>query len=306
MRVSILDMVPLLQGADAAEAIRESAALAALAERCGFTRFWVSEHHDIPSLASSCPEVLLAYLGMHTRSLRIGSGAVLLPYYKPYKIAETFHLLATLYPGRIDLGVGRAPGGSAHVSMALSANYLEGVFKLPDALRELSGLLEGTFTVEGETVTARPVPPQPPELWMLGTSPKSAQLAAQLGIGYAFGQFMSEHDGKEVVRSYIEAFEPSPRLRQPRAIVAVGAVCAPTDSEAQELAASVPVIGTAPDPGSAKRLYAGSPVRLAGELERLAAECGADELMLVTAIPDYGLRRRSFELLAGQLLRSSS
>ncbi|AJY77503.1 luciferase [Paenibacillus beijingensis] len=296
-------MVPLLEGADAAEAIRQSVKLAQMAERCGFTRFWVSEHHDMPSLASSCPEVLLAYLGVHTSSLRIGSGAVLLPYYKPYKIAEAFHLLATLYPGRIDLGVGRAPGGSAQVSMALSANYLEGVFKLPDALRELSELLDGSFKVEGETVTARPVPRHAPELWMLGTSPKSAQLAAQLGIGYAFGQFMSDHDGREIVRRYRESFQPSARLKEPTAIVAVGAVCAPSEAEAAELAASMPVIGPAPVPGSARRSYAGAPARLAAELKGLADECSADELMLVTAIADYARRQRSLELLSAELLR---
>ncbi|MEC0247920.1 MsnO8 family LLM class oxidoreductase, partial [Paenibacillus chitinolyticus] len=234
LRLSVLDLVPVMQKADSHTALGQAVTLARTAEKLGYTRYWVSEHHDMKQLASACPEVLLAHIGAHTEHIRIGSGAVLLPHYQPVKVAEAFHLLATLHPGRIDLGIGRAPGGSAHVTLALSGNFLENVRKMPDKIRDLTALIEGEFTVEGERVTARPVPPDSPELWLLGTNAKSAAYAAEYGTGYVFGRFMSDNDGAAVLGEYRSAFRPSRLLAEPKAIVAVGAVCAETEERARE------------------------------------------------------------------------
>ncbi len=160
LKLSVLDLVPVLDEADAAYALSQAVELAQTAERLGYTRYWVAEHHDMPHLACTSPEVLLAHVGARTQRIRIGSGALLLPHYKPLKVAESFHLLASLYPGRVDLGIGRAPGGSAHVSIALSGNFLENVRQLPDKLKELLELLEGSFQLDGQKVTARPTPPR--------------------------------------------------------------------------------------------------------------------------------------------------
>ncbi|WP_068777275.1 MsnO8 family LLM class oxidoreductase [Paenibacillus sp. FJAT-26967] len=237
LKLSVLDLVPVMQDADSPAALKQAVLLARTAERLGYTRYWVSEHHDMDKLASACPEVLLAHIGAHTEKIRIGSGAVLLPHYQPIKVAEAFHLLATLHPGRIDLGIGRAPGGSAHVMMALSGNFLENIRRMPEKIQDLSNLLAGEYRLEGELITARPVPPVSPELWLLGTNVKSAAYAAEYGTGYVFGHFMSDVDGAAVLEAYRSRFEPSRLLAKPKAIAAVHVVCAETEEEALALAA---------------------------------------------------------------------
>ncbi|HZG77644.1 MAG TPA: MsnO8 family LLM class oxidoreductase, partial [Paenibacillus sp.] len=236
LSISVLDLVPAFGETSGSGALREAIALAQAAERFGYRRYWAAEHHDLPGLACPAPEVLLAAIGARTSRIRLGTGALLLPHYKPLKVAETFHLLASLYPGRIDLGIGRAPGGNAHASMALSGNFLDNVRRLPEALRDVAALVRGDYAYEGQPVRARPTPPHPPELWLLGTNAKSAAYAAELGMGYVFGQFMSDTSGEETLRAYREAFAPSAFRSAPRAIVAVAAVCADTAEEARELA----------------------------------------------------------------------
>lgn len=307
IKLSVLDLVPVFGEADAAFALGQAAKLAQTAERLGYNRYWVAEHHDMPELACTSPEVLLAYIGAQTQRIRIGSGALLLPHYKPLKVAESFHLLASLYPGRVDLGIGRAPGGSAHVSLALSGNFLENVRRLPESLQGIRELLQGSYEWEGEPVTARPVPSIPPEPWMLGTNRKSAGYAAEFGMGYVFGQFMSDIDGNEVLPAYREAFKPSRLCPEPRAIVAVGVVCADTEDEARQLAST----GTAlfrneghtgePSPLSDRRLLVGTPQDVKARLEQMSLLYGVDEFIIVTMIPDYGKRLRSYELLARAL-----
>lgn len=289
-RASVLDLSPIYGGVDPYTALQESVLLAQKAEEWGYSRYWVSEHHDMPQLASSTPEVLLAHIGAKTRSIRIGSGAVLLPNYRPYKVAEAFGLLATLYPGRVDLGIGRAPGGSAHASLALCGNFLEQVGKMNELVEDLSALLLQEFTVEGQPVVARPVPPVPAQLWLLGTNQKSAQFAAEHGAGYVFGHFMSEQDGGEIVSLYRERFQPSGHHREPNVIVAVGVICAETDEEAQRLASrrERPLGST----------IVGGPKRVQRELAEVADKCRANELMIVTDLPDYEKRLRSYEWLA--------
>ncbi len=303
--LGVLDLVPVLQGVQPQIAIQQAVLLAQAAEKSGYTRYWVSEHHDMEHLASSCPEVLLAHIGAHTKRIRIGSGAVLLPYYKPYKVAEAFHLLSTLHPGRIDLGIGRAPGGSSHVSMALSDNYLEQVLRLPDRLKDLTALLANEFRIEEQPVAARPIPPVPPQLWLLGTNVKSAQYAARFGAGYVFGQFMSDRDGADIISAYRDEYRPSRWSREPRAIVAVGVVCAETEKEAKRLAADgMNWAGQRAGYGEEKaadysgRTIVGTPEQVTDELGRMKEKYGVSEFMVVTAIADYAKRIRSYELLA--------
>ncbi|TBL77833.1 MsnO8 family LLM class oxidoreductase [Paenibacillus thalictri] len=305
MKLSVLDLVPILQGADPSEAIRQAVRLAQTAERLGYLRYWTSEHHDMEHLASASPEVLLAHVGAQTSRIRLGSGAVLLPHYKPLKVAEVFRLLATMYPGRVDLGVGRAPGGSAHATIAIGGNFLEQVRHFPDTLQALSELLTDDYRLDDQPVKARPLPPEPPELWLLGTNVKSAQYAAQIGAGYAFGQFMSDQDGEHVISLYRDQFQPSKLGNQPKVIVAVGVVCADTEAKARELAAAGGALfgppaehGAAASGGRSSRLIAGDPLQVKAELGRLGQKLGIDECMVVTMTPDYDSRIRSYELLA--------
>ena len=212
LSLGVLDLVPRLNGASAEHALQQAVLLAQQAEAWGYTRYWTSEHHDMAELASASPEVLLSHIGAKTDTIQLGSGAVLLPHYSSLKVAESFRLLASLYPGRIELGLGRAPGGGPHATMTLSGNYLQHVSDLPAKLASLTELLEDRFAYEGVPVSARPVPAIPLSLWMLGTNVKSASYAAQFGMGYVFGQFMSDSDGVEAVRRYREEFVPSAGL----------------------------------------------------------------------------------------------
>jgi len=233
MKLSILDQAPVSSGKSEQEALTATIELAQAADRLGYTRYWVAEHHDLAGLAIPAPDVLLGVIGSRTDQIRIGAGAVLLPHYKPFNIAERYNMLATLYPGRIDLGIGRAPGGSAEVTMALSDNFLENVRKMPDKLDDLLAFLDGSFP-DGHLfskVNARPVPDASPVPWLLGTSGKSGKLAVEKGMNYAFGHFMSEEKGPEIVRDYYQNGGSV-------SLVAVSAVCAETTEEAEELALS--------------------------------------------------------------------
>lgn len=304
IKLSVLDLVPVFDKADAAFALEQAVELARTAERLGYSRYWVAEHHDMPGLACTSTEVLLSHIGAKTQRIRIGSGALLLPHYKPLKVAESFHMLASLYPGRVDLGLGRAPGGAAEVSLALSGNFLENVWKIPELLKGVSELLQGSYEYEGRPITARPIPAVPPELWLLGTNKKSASYAAEFGTGYVFGQFMSDVAGEEVLREYREGFKPSPLSAEPRAIVAVGVVCAETEEEAKQLTSSGTTLfqqeGSTGEktPLSDRKLLVGTPESLKRKLEQLSLLYGVTEFIIVTMIPDYRKRLRSFELLA--------
>ncbi|MFB4162957.1 LLM class flavin-dependent oxidoreductase [Alteribacillus sp. JSM 102045] len=240
MKLSILDLSPISSNQTAHEALNESMKLAQAGEMMGYSRYWTAEHHDLPGLACPAPEVLLSYIGANTSTIRIGSGALLLPHYKPFKIAELFNMLAVLFPGRVDLGIGRAPGGSAEVTNALSDNFLKNVGKMPELVRDLLHFLDNDFTEEHlhTKITASPFPEIPPAPWMLGTSEKSALLAAENGVTYTFGQFMSDQDGAAIIKSYKENFKPRKKGDRPRVIVTVSALCAETPEKAEEIALS--------------------------------------------------------------------
>lgn len=331
MKLSILDQSPIANGQTAKEALKESLKLALEAERLGYTRYWIAEHHDLPGLACSAPEVMLGYIGGQTNTIKLGSGAVLLPHYKPYKVAEIYNMLATLFPGRIDVGIGRAPGGSAEATEALSGNFLEKVWKFPDLIEELLLFLQDDFRTDNKysKLSASPVPPVQPEPWLLGTSEKSALLAAEKGIGYNFGQFMSERDGKPIIKKYREGFSKRHTGLTSKVIMTISAVCAETTEKAHEIALLQLVSGVLREKETDKKglhlledlsdytlseqeeqeieqkkkhMVIGNPNEVKKQLLDIREVYDADEIMINTNIHRQEDRFRSYRLIAEELL----
>ncbi len=325
MRLSILDQSPIAEGSTAAQALANSIDLARAGERLGFHRYWAAEHHASPALAGCAPEVLLAAAGAATSRIRLGSGGVMLPHYSPLKVAETFSLLAGLYPGRIDLGVGRAPGSDQRTAYALQRDRRQpSPNDFPNQLAELLGYLEDDLPAGHAFANlARTLPgrPEAPDVWLLGSSPDSAAWAAETGLPYCFADFINS-DGAEIAAQYRRAFRPSVRSERPYTMVALWTVCAATDAEAERLATSsrmmlahlltgrlIPV--PSPDTASAwlaanpqaaqrqgRRMIAGSPATVRAGVEAAVAEYRADEAMLVNIVYDHAARVRSYELVA--------
>ena len=326
MRLSILDQAPISSNQTAHEALNESMKLAQAAETFGYTRYWIAEHHDLVGLACSAPEVMLTYIGANTSKIRIGSGAVLLPHYKPYKVAEVYNMLATLFPGRIDLGIGRAPGGSAEATNALSDNFLQQIWNMPASVETLLYFLENNFPSDHEfaKVSASPIPEFSPVPWLLGTSKKSALLAAENGLPYAFGQFMSEKDGTEIIEQYLQTFKPRKQNHGPEVILAVSAICADTDERAEEVALSTLVWalqrrkgegGGVPSIEEARqfpltdlekeslenmkqKMIIGNPQKVYNKLKDLQDKYNANEIMIVTITHSPDDRIRSYQLIS--------
>ncbi|MEH7120801.1 LLM class flavin-dependent oxidoreductase [Neobacillus vireti] len=326
MKLSILDQSPISSNQTAYEALNESMKLAQMGEKWGYTRYWIAEHHDLPGLACSVPEVMLSYIGANTSTIRIGSGAVLLPYYKPYKVAEVYNMLATLFPSRIDIGIGRAPGGSAEASNALSDHFLQQVWNMPTSVTELLHFIENEFPSDHEykNLQASPIPPVPPAPWLLGTSKKSALLAAEKGMSYAFGQFMSENNGSEIIQQYLDTFQPKRKGQNPEVIVTVNAICAETDEKAEEIALSTIIWSLLRNKGEGnsvpsivearqypldekdwqtigkmkQNMIIGSPKKVIKQLNELASRFRADEMMLVTITHSPEDRLKSYQLIA--------
>ena len=315
MKLSILDQSPVIAGLGARRAIEETVKLARRADELGFHRYWLAEHHAIAALADPCPEVLLARLGAETRRLRIGSGGVLLPYYSAFRTAESFRMLEALYPGRIDLGIGRAPGGDARTAHAVGGGVFPDASRFPEQVAELSELLKG----KAHPVRLQPEVDTVPEVWLLGSSDYSGALAAHLGLPFAFAHFINPRGGDEVTRSYKENF----RGTRPQAIVCTFAILAETDAEAERLAAPIDLRRLhmalnidSPVPTyeeAARHRYSdeerryvlsqraraviGGPGKARLELRALVEKYNADELMVLTITGDYESRRRSYELL---------
>lgn len=309
LKLSVLDLVPRLGEISFEEALQQAVILAQKVEAWGYGRYWAAEHHDLEHLSCASPEILLSHIGARTTRIRLGSGAVLLPHYSPLKVAENFRMLAALYPGRIDLGIGRAPGGSAHTSLALSGNFLGHVADLPQRIRALTELLEDRYRYEDVPVAAKPVSATPPVMWMLGTNKKSAGYAAEFGTGYVFGQFMSDTDGAEVLESYREAFQPSAHLQEPQTMLAVNVVCAETEEQAMKLVTQIPRPGQRTVPadtsgsvssGPSRRLIIGTPASVRNRLQQMAVQYGCDEFLIVTPVSDYNARLESYRLLMEQ------
>lgn len=331
MRISILDQAPIPSGLSAYDTLIASMELAKLGETLGYKRYWIAEHHDFSGLACSAPEVMLGYIGANTSSIKIGCGAVLLPHYKPYKIAETYNLLATLFPGRIDIGIGRAPGASAEATMALNDNFLAEVRKMPEKVRELIAFIKNDFpnAHDFSRITAVPYPDVPPLLWILGTSEKSAVLAAENGTAYAFGYFMTDSDPHKSFQTYNQLFQKN-KFQTSQSILAVSAICANSSDEAHELAQSSMIWGLqlskgegiqgVPSPYEAstykvsshdeqtvdkikKKMLIGNPQEVVEKLLQLKRIYQVDEIMIVTITHRFEDRLHSYRLIANELKR---
>lgn len=323
MRLSVLDQSPIAKGKTSKEALEATIELAKLTDKLGYHRYWVAEHHDLGGLASPAPDILLGIIGSQTEEIRIGSGAVLLPNYSPYHIAERYNELATLYPDRVDLGLGRAPGGSAEVSIALAGNFLEKVRQYPKLVDEVIHFLHQDFPSDHmySKITAAPVPESPPVPWLLGTSKKSAKLAIEKGLPFVFGHFMSNSNGPSIVKEYMEKVPNG----KSHVFVTVSVICAETTEEAEEIAMSnhlwkilqdrgegkegVPSIEEAKTysytPEEKERIVSmkqnqivGNPTQVREQLENLQSEYEVNELMIVTITHSYESRKKSYQLLA--------
>jgi luciferase family oxidoreductase group 1 len=324
VRISVLDQSPIPEGSTGADALANTLDLARLTDELGYHRYWLAEHHGGPSLAGPSPEALIGPVAAATSRLRVGSGGVMLPHYSPFKVAETFSVLAGLFPGRIDLGLGRAAGTDPMTTFALQRDRrTAGPDDFPQQLAELLAHYDQSFPADhpfarlGRTL---PGGEEQPEVWLLGSSPQSAIWAAQLGLRYAFADFINP-DGAPIAAQYREGFEASERLATTRVAVAVTAICADTDEEAQRLAASgrmlitllrqgrlipVPLPERAlrfleqqgADPTANRRAVVGSPATVRAGLEEVASRYGAEEVIVVTITWDHAARRRSYELIA--------
>ena len=320
--LSVLDQ-SLARAADQAPiALQETLQMAQWCEQLGYQRFWVSEHHAFPSVAGSAPEVLIAALGAATTTIRLGSGGIMLPHYSPYKIAEVFSLLANLYPDRIDLGIGRAPGADMSTASALAPDGRPRFEHFPEQVAQLSEYLWSEHTTP--LVSPRP-PPQLP-IWMLGSSPDSAILAAQRGLPYNLGLFINPQADPRLIGLYKQRFKAGLSLEKPYAILTVSVFCADSEEQAKALQlthdlnlfrfftgqssgrsltpqeAQVYPIGAQEKAFIASRensRAAGTPAQVHRKIHELAALHDADEIMAVTNMYYFEDRKRSFELLMG-------
>ena len=321
--LSVLDLSPVAAGTTAGQALRQTTELAERTEQLGYRRFWVAEHHNMPAIASSAPAVLIAHLAAATTTIRVGSGGVMLPNHAPLVVAEQFGTLEALHPGRIDLGIGRAPGTDQLTALALRRT-MEGLSaeRFPEELADLISLFTGEDP-EGR-MTATPGLGDMPAIWLLGSSGFSAQLAGLLGLPFSFAHHFSAANTVPALALYRQHFRPSRWLQQPQAMVAVSAVCADTDERARwltgpaalsflQLRAGRPQPLASPEQAAAypytpsDRAFiwqrsdgqaVGSPETVGRQLAALLERTGADELMLTAMVYDIEDRIRSFELIA--------
>lgn len=320
LALSVLDQSLARSPDQASIALQETLEMARWCEELGYTRFWVSEHHAFPAVAGSAPEVLLAAIGAATRRIRIGSGGIMLPHYSPYKVAEVFSLLANLYPGRVDLGIGRAPGADMATAVALAT---DGRPKF-DAFPALTAKLSEYLWAEHTSPIVSPRPPEAIPLWMLGSSPDSAVLAAQRGLPYNLGLFINPQADTRLIPWYKSHFEPSERQARPYAILTISVFCADTEEQARALQLTydlnlfrfftgqgngrslTPQEALLHPMGAQERAFiasrqssraAGTPRQVKAQIETLAAQHQADEIMAVSNMYYFEDRKRSFELL---------
>ena len=317
--LSVLDLSPIVPGSDAGTSLRNSADLAAHAERLGYKRFWMAEHHSMPGIASAATAVALAFVGARTSTIRIGAGGVMLPNHAPLVIAEQFGTLEALYPGRVDLGIGRAPGTDQAAAYAMRRNLASDADQFPRDVVELMGYFRG----ENGRVRAIPGEGMDVPLWILGSSLFGAQLAAMLGLPYAFASHFAPQMMIEAIAVYRDRFEPSQQLAEPYVMLGLNAIVADTDEEAERLATSVQQAFVAlrtgdpgqlppPKPGFADELplearailksvlsvsAIGSPETARRQVQEFVERTRPDELMVTAQVFDHQARLKSFELL---------
>lgn len=329
LTLSVVDQSPVRQGGTAADALRETIELAVACEKFGYKRYWVAEHHSLPGFAGTCPEIMVGQIAARTHSIRVGSGGVMLSHYSALKVAETFRMLESLYPGRIDLGIGRAPGSDQRTAAALSyPGPMRDISYFPEQVDDVIGYLKDELTPDHPfaSVHAGPTPTAPPEVWLLGSGFDSALLAAERGLPFSYAYFFGigvEH-GPAVVENYRRRFRPSASLSEPKVNVAIQVLCAETEQEARRLASSrnlvrlriitgrrggVPPVEEAlaypysPQERaylehSAQTTVDGDPQQVKEKLEALADVFETDDLSVVTICYDFADRVRSYELVA--------
>lgn len=319
--LSVLDLVPVMAGSTPRQALLQSADLARHAERLGFTRYWVAEHHNMTGIASAATSVVIGHLAAATETIRVGAGGIMLPNHSPLTIAEQFGTLEALFPGRIDLGLGRAPGTDQTTVRALRREVTAAA-AFPQDVRELQALL-GPLQ-PGQRIQAVPGTGSEVPLWILGSSTFGAQLAALLGLPYAFASHFAPDDLHAALDTYRGTFQPSAQLARPHAMIGLNVVAAESDAEARRLFTTaqqgftnlfrgrpgpyqppiddIETYWTPPEKAQASRMLAysvvGGPETVRAGLERVVEETGADELMVVAAIYDHEARKRSYELVA--------
>jgi luciferase family oxidoreductase group 1 len=319
----VLDLAPVPDGSTHGQALRATIELAKRAEELGFTRFWVAEHHGMPGVASSSPPVLISHIAAATSSIRVGSGGVMLPNHSSLVVAEQFGMLEALHPGRIDLGIGRAPGTDQATAQALRHGGPE---DFPRQLTDLLGFFTGQWPDNHpyQRVSAIPGEGDGPDLWLLGSSGYSAQVAGALGIPFAFAHHFMPENTLPALDLYRRSFRPSPALDRPYSMIAAGVICADTDEQARYLAGSSALSflklrtgrpGKVPSPAEAAAYpysdlekafiedrqstqHIGSPDTVIAGLTDLAKRTGVDELMITTQAYEPAARLRSFDLVA--------
>lgn len=326
IKLSVLDQSPVRAGGTASQAIKETIELARLADRLGYTRYWVSEHHNITSLAGSTPEVLIAHLAGETKHIRLGSGGIMLPNHSSLKVAENFRMLETLFPGRIDLGLGRAPGGDRITSSLLNPSNTFSEQDFIQQIVDLQGFLTDSpdpASVQAH-IRAIPIADTVPHLWMLTSSGHSGLVAAHFGMALSFAQFINPVGGPQAVKAYRENFRPSDQFAQPYATVGIFVLCADTEEKARELQAVMDWRFLSIEKGirsglstydevkniqytqaelsriqfNRARMIAGTPEQVKQQIEQLAVDYQIDEIVAATITYDFADRIRSYELLA--------
>ncbi len=325
--LSVLDVSPVSSGSHGAQALRNTLEVSRLADQLGYERYWLAEHHNLPSIASSAPEIMIGHVANVTERIRVGAGGIMLPNHAPLKVAETFRVLEALHPERIDLGIGRAPGTDPVTATALrrSQNGLEAE-DFPQRFSELLAFSGNGFPEEHpfRSVIAMPSDVALPPIWLLGSSGYSARAAGQMGLGYAFAAHFSPADPAPAMLAYRKSFEPSESFELPSAILAVAVTCGETYGHAEELASSMELAwvrmrsgnpGPLPSPEEAmvypytpaeRRLadayrsmqVVGDPRAVRARIEELAEHTAADEVMVTTNVYDHAERLRSYKRLA--------
>ena len=330
LSLSALDLVPLVRGGTSIAALRNAVELAKAIERFGYTRLWYAEHHNMPGIASTTPEILIAHVGSTTTRIRLGAGGVMLPNHSPLKVAESYKLLDALHPGRIDLGLGRAPGTDGLTALALRRS--RAALAADDFLEQLSELLawgSGEFPADHPFRAVRAIPddrPLPP-IYILGSSDYGAKLAAQMGVAFAFAGHFSPDPPEPAMRAYRAQFSMNGVLDKPHAILALSVFCAETEAAAQRMASSALLSfvrlrsghpGRMPSPDEAmahvytpeeqmlvasykKLQIVGTPEQVRARIEDIVAQTQADEVMIATHAWDLAARVRSYELVAEAL-----
>lgn len=327
LTLSVLDLSPVSSGMTAAQALQNTLELARWTDTLGYHRFWLAEHHNMPGIAGAVPEILIGQVARETTHLRVGSGGMMLPNHTPLHVAEAFQTLEALFPGRIDLGIGRAPGSDPRTALAL--RRAEQMEALPAQLADLFRFSGGAFPAGHpfQSVSAVPMGVRLPPVWLLGSSDYSAQVAAALGLGFVFAHHINPYGVEEAMHLYRTKFQPSEALPEPSAIVTASVICAETDAEAERLAASFDLAWLrlytgrpslfpsveealtypytqaerAQVQATRARLIAGSPQTVRANLCELSGLAGTTEVMAMTMVHDHSARLRSYALLAEAL-----